>query len=129
MIDEAKTRRAHIDRHLAEVDGGPSAASGAAAVIGRASMTAGRATGARGTTAFRHRNYRIFFAGQAVSLVGTWMQQVAQAWLVLELTGDPIWLGIVAAAQFIPVMILGLFAGVAADALPEAPDARRPPRS
>ena len=47
------------------------------------------------------------------------MQQVAQAWLVLELTGDPIWLGIVAAAQFIPVMILGLFAGVAADALPK----------
>ena len=47
------------------------------------------------------------------------MQQVAQAWLVLQLTGDPIWLGIVAAAQFIPVMILGLFAGVAADALPK----------
>jgi MFS family permease len=69
--------------------------------------------------AFRHRNYRIFFGGQAVSLVGTWMQQVAQAWLVLELTGDPIWLGIVAAAQFLPVMILGLFAGVAADALPK----------
>ena len=55
------------------------------------------------------------------------MQQVAQAWLVLELTGDPIWLGIVAAAQFIPVMILGLFAGVAADALPEAPDPGRDP--
>ena len=54
-----------------------------------------------------------------MSLVGTWMQQVAQAWLVLVLTGDPMWLGIVAAAQFIPVMILGLFAGVAADALPK----------
>ena len=47
------------------------------------------------------------------------MQQVAQAWLVLELTHDPIWLGIVSAAQFIPVIILGLFAGVAADALPK----------
>jgi MFS family permease len=47
------------------------------------------------------------------------MQQVAQAWLVLQLTGDPIWLGIVATAQFLPVMILGLFAGVAADALPK----------
>jgi predicted MFS family arabinose efflux permease len=69
--------------------------------------------------AFRHRNYRLFFTGQAISLVGTWMQQVAQAWLVLELTHDPIWLGIVAAAQFIPVMVLGLFAGVAADALPK----------
>ena len=69
--------------------------------------------------AFRHRNYRLFFGGQAISLVGTWMQQIAQAWLVLELTHDPIWLGIVAAAQFIPVMVLGLFAGVAADALPK----------
>ena len=70
-------------------------------------------------SAFRHRNYRLFFAGQAISLVGTWMQQVAQAWLVLLLTRDPIWLGIVAAAQFIPVMVLGLFAGVAADAMPK----------
>ena len=88
-------------------------------MIGRDSFTTGRVLRSRGTTAFQHRNYRIFFGGQAVSLVGTWMQQVAQAWLVLQLTGDPIWLGIVAAAQFIPVMILGLFAGVAADALPK----------
>ena len=70
-------------------------------------------------SAFQHRNYRLFFGGQAISLVGTWMQQVAQAWLVLELTHDPIWLGVVAAAQFIPVIVLGLFAGVAADALPK----------
>jgi MFS family permease len=68
---------------------------------------------------FRHRNFRLFFAGQTVSLIGTWMQQVAQAWLVLQLTHDPIWLGVIAAAQFIPVVILGLFAGVAADALPK----------
>jgi MFS family permease len=88
-------------------------------VIGRDSASVARLANSRGATAFRHRNYRIFFAGQAVSLVGTWMQQVAQAWLVLVLTGDPMWLGIVAAAQFIPVMILGLFAGVAADALPK----------
>ena len=72
-----------------------------------------------GIDAFRHRNYRLFFTGQAISLVGTWMQQVAQAWLVLQLTHDPIWLGVVAAAQFLPVMVLGLFAGVAADALPK----------
>ncbi|TFG67224.1 MAG: MFS transporter [Thermomicrobiales bacterium] len=69
--------------------------------------------------AFRHRNYRLFFGGQAISLVGSWMMQVAQAWLVLELTGDPLWLGIVMAAQFLPVMILGLFAGVYADSLPK----------
>jgi MFS family permease len=70
-------------------------------------------------TAFGHRNYRLFFTGQLISLIGTWMQQVAQAWLVLQLTGDPIWLGIVATAQFLPVIVLGLFAGVAADALPK----------
>ncbi len=75
--------------------------------------------GARGVSAFAHRNYRLFFAGQAISLVGTWMQQVAQAWLVLQLTHDPFWLGVVAAAQFIPVMIFGLFAGVLADTLPK----------
>jgi MFS family permease len=71
-------------------------------------------------TAFRHRNFRLFFGGQAISLVGTWMQQVAQAWLVLTISGgDPLWLGVVAAAQFLPVMILGLFAGVLADVLPK----------
>ncbi len=77
--------------------------------------------GSRGVSAFRHRNYRLFFAGQAISLVGTWMQQVAQAWLVLELTHDPLWLGVVAAAQFIPVMVFGLFAGILADTLPKRP--------
>jgi MFS family permease len=73
----------------------------------------------RGIQAFRHRNYRLFFAGQATSLIGTWMQQVAQAWLVLLLTGDVLWLGVIAAAQFIPVLVLGLPAGVLADALPK----------
>jgi MFS family permease len=72
-----------------------------------------------GARAFGHRNYRLFFGGQAVSLVGSWMMQVAQAWLVLELTHDPLWLGVVAAAQFIPVLFLGLFAGVYADSLPK----------
>jgi MFS family permease len=72
-----------------------------------------------GARAFGHRNYRLFFGGQAISLVGSWMMQVAQAWLVLELTNDPLWLGVVAAAQFIPVLFLGLFAGVYADSLPK----------
>jgi MFS family permease len=71
----------------------------------------------RGLNAFRHRNFRLFWGGQLVSLTGTWMQQVAQAWLVLELTGDPLALGIVAAAQFTPVLVLGLFAGLVADAV------------
>ena len=88
-------------------------------MIGRTSLDPRRLAANEGMRAFRHRNYRLFFVGQAISLIGTWMQQVAQAWLVLELTHDPIWLGVVAAAQFIPVMVLGLFAGVAADALPK----------
>jgi MFS family permease len=88
-------------------------------MIGRGVLARRRLPGLRGVSAFQHRNYRLFFSGQLISLIGTWMQQVAQAWLVLQLTGDPIWLGIVAAAQFIPVMVLGLFAGVAADALPK----------
>ncbi len=72
-----------------------------------------------GARAFRHRNYRLFFAGQAISLVGTWMQQVAQGWLVLQLTHDPLWLGLVSVAQFGPVIIFGLFGGVIADQLPK----------
>jgi MFS family permease len=69
-----------------------------------------------GLRAFSHRNFRLFWGGQLVSLAGTWMQQVGQAWLVLELTNDPLALGIVAAAQFLPVLVLGLFAGLVADA-------------
>jgi MFS family permease len=72
-----------------------------------------------GARAFRHRNYRLFFGGQAISLVGTWMQQVAQGWLVLQLTHDPLWLGLVSLAQFGPVIIFGLFGGVIADQLPK----------
>ena len=88
-------------------------------MIGRGALIPRRLIASDGARSFRHRNYRLFFTGQAISLVGTWMQQVAQAWLVLELTHDPVWLGVVAAAQFLPVVVLGLFAGVAADALPK----------
>ena len=87
-------------------------------------MTAARATSAqprnRRVAAFGHRNYRLFFAGQAISLVGSWMQVVAQDWLVLQVSGgQPFWLGVVSAAQFLPPTILGLFGGVIADALPK----------
>jgi MFS family permease len=68
---------------------------------------------------FRWRNFRLFYAGQLISLVGTWMQAVAQDWLVLEMTNDPVALGAVAAAQFLPVLVLGLFGGIAADMLPK----------
>ncbi len=83
-------------------------------------MTPPSVAARRSVTAFGHRNYRLFFWGQAISLVGTWMQQVAQGWLVLQISGgDPLWLGVVAAAQFVPVMIFGLFAGILADVLPK----------
>jgi MFS family permease len=71
----------------------------------------------RGLSSFGHRNFRLFWFGQLISLAGTWMQSVAQAWLVLQLTSDPLALGIVAAAQFTPVLVLGLFAGVYADSV------------
>lgn len=70
-----------------------------------------------GLSALRHRNFRLFYAGMLVSLIGTWMQQVGQSWLVLQLTNDPLWLGLVAAAQFTPVLFLGLFGGIVADAV------------
>ncbi len=84
-------------------------------------MTVRGLAGSDALRAFRHRNFRLFFAGQAISLVGSWMQSVAQAWLVLTLTNDPLILGVVAAAQWTPVLFLGLFGGLIADALPKRP--------
>ena len=63
----------------------------------------------------RHRNYRIFFTGQLVSLAGTWMQNVALAWLVIELSGSPLAIGALAFWRFVPFTIFGLAAGVVAD--------------
>jgi MFS family permease len=63
----------------------------------------------------RHRNYRIFFAGQMVSLAGSWMQNVALAWLVLELSGSPLAIGALAFWRFVPFTVLGLVAGVVTD--------------
>ena len=63
----------------------------------------------------RHRNYRIFFSGQVVSLAGTWMQYVALAWLVIELSGSAIAIGALAFWRFIPFTVFGLVAGVVAD--------------
>lgn len=65
--------------------------------------------------ALRHRNYRLYFGGQAVSLIGTWMQSVAQGWLVLRLTDSPFYLGLVSVAASVPVFLFSLHAGVVAD--------------
>ncbi|MCX5696823.1 MAG: MFS transporter [Candidatus Omnitrophica bacterium] len=65
--------------------------------------------------ALKHRNYRLFFGGQSISLVGTWMQQVAMSWLVYRLTNSALLLGIVGFAGQIPAFLLSPFAGVVAD--------------
>jgi MFS family permease len=71
-----------------------------------------------GFAALKHRNYRLFFSGQLVSVTGTWMQTLAQSWLVLTLTSSALKLGLVNVLQFSPVLVFGLFAGVVADRLP-----------
>ncbi len=69
--------------------------------------------------ALRNPNYRLFWCGQVVSMVGTWMQRIGQAWLVLRLTDSPLALGIVTACQTLPVLLLALFGGVIADRMPK----------
>ncbi|PYO19430.1 MAG: MFS transporter [Candidatus Rokuibacteriota bacterium] len=72
-----------------------------------------------GLRALRHRDFRVFFAGQAVALVGSWMQQVAQAWLVLSLTNSPLRLGLVGSLNFLPVLLFAIVGGAVADRLPK----------
>jgi MFS family permease len=67
--------------------------------------------------ALRHRDFRLFWTGQLVSLIGTWMQSVGQAWLVLELTQSPFQLGLVNALQFLPVLLLSPVGGAVSDRL------------
>ena len=70
---------------------------------------------ARTLGALRHRNYRLFFAGQVISTVGTWMQSVAMPWLALQLTHSGLLVGLVLAAQFTPVLLGAPFGGIVAD--------------
>ena len=69
--------------------------------------------------ALRHRDFRLFWSGQLVSLIGTWMQSVGQAWLVLELTGSPFQLGLVTALQFTPILLLSPVGGALSDRFPK----------
>jgi len=61
------------------------------------------------------RNYRLYFAGQLISTTGTWMQSIAQAWLVLQITGSGVALGVTVALQFTPVPLVGAWGGLVAD--------------
>src|SRR3954447_9315255 len=69
--------------------------------------------------ALHHRDFRLFWCGQVVSNTGSWMQSIAQAWLVLKLTDSPLALGSVTMLQALPVLLLGLFGGVIADRFPK----------
>jgi len=71
--------------------------------------------------ALANRDFRLFTAGQLVSLIGTWMQSVAQSWLVLELTNSPFRLGLVGTLQFLPMLVLSPIAGVLADRVSKRP--------
>jgi MFS family permease len=73
----------------------------------------------RAIRALGHRNFRLFWFGQLISLIGTWMQTTGQDWLVLDLTHNSLLLGIVGALQFLPILLLGLFGGVIADRFPK----------
>ena len=65
--------------------------------------------------AFRHRDYRLYFAGQGISQTGTWLQMIATSWLIYRLSGSAFLLGLAAFAQYIPMLVLGPFAGVWVD--------------
>src|SRR5437773_10047486 len=65
--------------------------------------------------AFAQRNYRIYTTGNAISLVGWWLQRIAVGWLAWTLTHSGTWLGLVSLADFLPVLFLSPFAGVLAD--------------
>jgi MFS family permease len=67
----------------------------------------------------RYRNFRLFLIGQSISLIGTWMQSIGQAWLILKLTNSPFLLGLIGAAQYMPILVLSMFAGSIVDRFPK----------
>jgi MFS family permease len=72
-----------------------------------------------GLRALNHRDFRLFISGQLISLIGTWMQSVAQSWLVLELTNSPFKLGLIGTLQFGPMLCFSFLAGAVTDRLPK----------
>ena len=68
-----------------------------------------------GFGAFAHRNFRLFFIGQGISLIGTWMQNVGEGWLILQLTNSPFFVGLTSALSSLGVLLFSLYAGVIAD--------------
>ncbi|MDB4897560.1 MAG: hypothetical protein JWN15_3822 [Firmicutes bacterium] len=72
-----------------------------------------------GLRAFSHRDYRLYYSGQLISQTGTWMQSVAQSWLIVTLTHSAFKLGLISALQFLPTLLLALYSGALADRLPK----------
>src|SRR5512139_308627 len=68
-----------------------------------------------GFGALAHRNFRLFFIGQGISLIGTWMQNVGEGWLILSLTNSPFYVGLTSALSSLGVLVFSLYAGVIAD--------------
>src|SRR5260370_30033850 len=80
--------------------------------------TAGQGRAAGTFRALKNRNFQLFFGGQIISLVGTWMQTVAEAWLIYRLTGSAALLGVLGFVSQIPIFLLSPLAGLAADRWP-----------
>ena len=70
-------------------------------------------------SSLKHRDFRIFWIGQCVSLMGTWMQRTALIWLVYTMTDSPFLVGLVGVAQFLPMLLFTLFAGAVVDRFPK----------
>ena len=111
-----------------QVDGGappapttssPRPVAAAEAQGGGSSAVAGEAARVSMFRSLRVRNYRLFFVGQVVSNIGTWMQRIAQDWLVLSLTGSSTAVGVTMALQFLPMLLFGLYGGVLVDRFPK----------
>ncbi|MEU9037693.1 MFS transporter [Streptomyces sp. NPDC048352] len=102
-----------------------STGTGADSAPGHTSTTTTAPGGSAGRqtmfSSLKIRNYRLFATGQVVSNTGTWMQRIAQDWLVLSLTGSASAVGITIALQFLPMLLFGLYGGVLADRLPKRP--------
>ncbi|MFD0358074.1 MFS transporter [Streptomyces sp. NPDC127110] len=98
-----------------------STGTGADSAPGHTSTTTTAASRNSMFSSLKIRNYRLFATGQVVSNTGTWMQRIAQDWLVLSLTGSASAVGVTIALQFLPMLLFGLYGGVLADRLPKRP--------
>src|ERR1700689_2606622 len=78
-------------------------------------MSAAKRFSSKTFAALSVRNFRLFFVGQLISVSGTWMQSVAQGWLILQLTGSSVDLGFAVALQYVPILLFGTYGGLVAD--------------